>query len=102
MSQKQLAETEGQLEQLQSQQDESGALLVTAEQEAAIDNLVDQRIEIRKALRDVRYQLDRDIDALGNWLKLLNIAVAPIVLALVLFFLARVLRTKARKSQLTL
>ncbi len=100
--QQQLAETEAQLAQLQSQQDESGALVVTPEQQAAIDNFVDQRIEIRKALRDVRYQLDRDIDALGNWLKLLNIAVAPIVLALVLFFLARVLRTKARKSQLTL
>lgn len=97
--QQQLAETEAQLAQLQSQKDESGALVVTPEQQAAIDNFVDQRIEIRKALRDVRYQLDRDIDELGNVLKLLNIAVAPLALAILLFGFARVLRTKSRQTQ---
>ena len=93
--QQQLSETEAQLAQLQSQQGEGGALVVTPEQQAAIDNFMEQRIEIRKALRDVRYQLESDIDTLGNWLKLLNIAVAPLILALMLYFLTRLFRTKS-------
>lgn len=93
--QQQLSETESQLAQLQSQQGDSGALVVSPEQQAAIDNFISQRIEIRKALRDVRYQLKSDIDALGNWLKVLNVAVAPLVLAFVLYLLTRLFRTKS-------
>jgi hypothetical protein len=83
------------LAQLQSQQGEAGSLVVTPEQQAAIDAFVDQRIEIRKELRDVRYQLKSDIDTLGNWLKLINVAIAPIVLAFILYLLTRLFRVKA-------
>ena len=93
--QQQLSETEAQLAQLQSQQGEAGSLVVTPEQQAAIDAFVDQRIEIRKELRDVRYQLKSDIDTLGNWLKLINVAIAPIVLAFILYLLTRLFRVKA-------
>ncbi|WP_100656390.1 Gldg family protein [Alteromonas flava] len=97
--QQQLAETESQLAQLQSVQGDSGALVVSPEQQAAIDEFVDKRIEIRKELREVRFQLDRDIDKLGNWLKLINVAVTPLLLAFLLFGLARLLRTKATRQQ---
>lgn len=85
--QNQLEQTEAQLAQLQSQQAQGGALVMTDEQQSAIDEFVEQRVAIRKALRDVRYQLERDIDALGNWLKLLNIAAAPFVLVFLLFLI---------------
>ncbi|MBT0585755.1 GldG family protein [Alteromonas oceanisediminis] len=94
--QQQLAETEAQLAELQSQQGDTGALVVSPEQQAAIDNFVQQRIDIRKALRDVRYQLDRDIDTLGNWLKFINIAVAPMLLAFLLWGLFRLFRVTAK------
>lgn len=96
--QQRLAETETQLAQLQSQQGDTGALVVTPEQQAAIDQFVEQRIAIRKELRDVRYQLERDIDALGNILKVVNIAVAPLVLSFLLFGLAKLFRPRASRS----
>ncbi|MCU7555702.1 GldG family protein [Alteromonas sp. ASW11-19] len=96
--QKQLADTEQQLAQLQSQQSQGGALVLTDEQQSAIDDFMQQRLEIRKALRDVRYQLERDIDALGNWLKLINIAAAPLALVFLLFVLAWLLRRRAPAS----
>ncbi len=93
--QQELDETEQQLAQLQSQQSEGSALVISPEQQAAIDQFVDKKIEIRKRLRDVRHQLDKDIETLGNWLKFINIAVAPLVLMLVLMLLARLFRTRS-------
>jgi hypothetical protein len=39
---------------------------------------------IRKELREVRHQLDVDIERLGSTLKFLNVAFIPIVLTLLL------------------
>ncbi|QJR82058.1 ABC transporter [Alteromonas pelagimontana] len=93
--QTELADTEAQLSQLQSHPGQSGALVVSAEQQAAIDDFVAKRVAIRKQLREVRYQLERDIDALGNWLKFVNIAAAPLLLVILLFGLSRLFRRKA-------
>lgn len=90
--QQQLAETEAQLAQLQEQQMEGGALVLSPQQQEAVDEFMQKKIEIRKALRDVRHQLDKDIEQLGNWLKFINIAVAPIILMLVLMLLSRLFR----------
>ncbi|WJG08512.1 Gldg family protein [Aliiglaciecola sp. LCG003] len=95
----QLEETEQQLSQLQSQQTDSATLVISPQQQQAVDDFMAKRIEIRKALRDVRHQLDKDIEELGNWLKFINIAVAPIVLMLILLLLARLLRTKSKGNE---
>lgn len=97
--QQQLDETEAQLAQLQSQQTEGAALVLSAEQQQAIDDFVDKKVEIRKELRDVRHQLDKDIEKLGNWLKFTNIAVAPFALMLLLMLLARLLRTTSKNRE---
>jgi len=39
-------------------------------------------LRIRKELREVRYQLNADIEALGRTLKFLNIALVPLLLTL--------------------
>jgi ABC-type uncharacterized transport system involved in gliding motility auxiliary subunit len=96
--QQQLEETEQQLLQLQSQQGEGGALVVTPEQQFAIDEFMQKKITIRKSLRDVRHQLDKDIESLGNWLKLINIALAPLLLILFLVLLRAIFRTKPRTT----
>jgi len=93
--QNQLMETEQKLAELQSQQADSNSMAISPEEQAAIDNFVEQRIAIRQALREVRFELQRDIDALGNAIKVLNIALAPIVLTLLLVLAARVLRRRA-------
>lgn len=96
--QAQLQQTEAQLAELQNVQSESGALTLTPEQQAALDEFIAQRATIRRELRDVRYQLERDIDTLGNYLKLVNIAVAPLVLVTLLWLSARLFRRRAGKK----
>ena len=97
--QQQLDDTENQLQQLQEQQGEDGALVITAQQQQAIDNFMAQKIQIRKALRDVRHQLDKDIEKLGKVLKFINIVVSPWLLVLLLMFFARVLRSKFKSAK---
>ncbi|MFS1704976.1 Gldg family protein, partial [Alteromonas sp. AMM-1] len=96
--QAQLQQTEAQLAQLQNAQSESGALTLTTEQQAALDDFIAQRAAIRRELRDVRYQLERDIDTLGNYLKLLNIAASPVLLVTLLWLFSRLVRRRAGKK----
>ena len=95
----QLDETEQQLAQLQNQQTDGAALVLSPEQQQAIDQFMDKKIEIRKALREVRHQLDQDIETLGNWLKFINIAVAPLVLMLLLMLISRLSRRRSKGDE---
>lgn len=92
---RELAETENQLAELQTGQGED-MLVLNEEQQAAIESFMDKKIEIRKRLREVRHQLDKDIESLGSKLQLVNIVVMPILLVLGLFFVQRSLRLKAK------
>lgn len=94
--QQQLEETEQQLLQLQSQQAESSTLVISPSQQAAIDEFMQKKISIRKSLREVRHQLDKDIESLGNRLKLINIAITPLVLILLLILIRALFRLKAK------
>ena len=78
--QAQLTETERQLTELESARVEDGLLTLTAEQEAALERFQDEKLRIRKELRDVRHQLDKDIEQLGSLLKVINILVLPLLL----------------------
>ena len=80
--QQRLAATEAQLAELQGP-NADGAIELTAEQQAALQRYMQEKLRIRKELREVRYQLNADIDALGRLLKFFNIALVPLVLTLV-------------------
>jgi len=86
-----LTETERQLEELESARIEDGLLTLTSEQEAALIRFQEEKIRIRKDLRDVRHQLDKNIEELGSMLKFLNILLLPLLLVAALVAL-RVLR----------
>lgn len=79
--QNRLAETEAQLAELQSLDPEQ-VMELTAEQQAALQGYMQEKLRIRKELREVRYQLNADIEALGRTLKFLNIALVPLLLTL--------------------
>jgi len=79
--QSELAETERRLGELQSSREDTGNLLMTAEQQNEIDRYIDQRAEIRKELRAVQRGLENDIEQLGTKLKIINIALVPFLLA---------------------
>jgi ABC-type uncharacterized transport system involved in gliding motility auxiliary subunit len=83
--QKRLEETERQLEELQRGKQESNQLVLSPEQERAVSTFQDEKLRIRKELREVRHQLDQDIDNLGMWLKLINIVVMPVLLTVLLY-----------------
>lgn len=82
--QAQLADTESKLSELEAQREESNLLGFSPEQAQALDKFQEEKLRIRKQLRDVRHQLDRDIEALGSQLKFLNIFLVPVLLTLFL------------------
>ncbi len=93
--QQRLQETEQRLNELQSARGsnaQDGNLAVfSAEQEAEVKRFLDQKLEIRRELRQVRRELDKDIEALGNNLKVLNIFLVPVLvlIAAVLWYWRR-------------
>lgn len=78
--QQRLADTEQKIAALQRGEDPSKALELTPEQQATVQQFLQEKLRIRKELREVRYQLNADIEALGRTLKLLNIVLIPLVL----------------------
>ncbi len=94
----QLEETENQLAQLQNQQVDNSALVLTPEQEAAVGSFVAKKLEIRKQLREVQHQLNKDIESLGTVVKLLNIAIFPLLLTFGLGLFARRYRQKMSQT----
>jgi ABC-type uncharacterized transport system involved in gliding motility auxiliary subunit len=56
--------------------------MLTPEQQAEVDRFIDQRTRIRKELRGVRRDLDRDIERLGTTLKVINIAGVPLLITI--------------------
>ncbi|MDM8349328.1 Gldg family protein [Pseudomonas sp. sp1636] len=77
-----LAETEQKLAALQRSDDPSKALELTPEQQTTLRQFLQEKLKIRKELREVRYQLNADIEALGGTLKFVNIALMPLLLTL--------------------
>ncbi|MBD3648697.1 MAG: Gldg family protein, partial [Pseudomonadales bacterium] len=94
--QAQLAETERKLNELQETRTEQNLLSLSPEQEAALEKFQEEKLRIRKQLREVRHQLDEDIEELGTMLKFLNIVLLPLVLTLGLLFL-NVVRLKNKR-----
>ncbi len=99
----QLAQTEQKLDALQANRTDSGSasrgaqpqVILTAEQERELQRFQKERLRIRKELRDVKLGLDRDIQALGTRLKLIDVIVAPALFAL----LALMVNTAARRRR---
>ena len=78
--QSELADTEQRLLELQSTREDTGNILLSPEQQAEIDRFIDQRATIRTDLRAVQRNLDRNIEQLGTWLKVINIGLMPLLL----------------------
>jgi ABC-type uncharacterized transport system involved in gliding motility auxiliary subunit len=55
---------------------------LTPAQQQELMEFRQQRLRIRKDLRDVRHRLRREIESLQDWLKFTNIALVPILVAL--------------------
>jgi len=78
--QTQLGETERKLTELQGARGDQGSTLLSAEQQLELQRFQEEKLRIRRELRQVRRQLDADIQALGARLKFINIAGVPLLL----------------------
>ena len=96
----QLRETEDKLETLQSKRSDKSAIILTPEQEKELDHFQDEKVSIRKQLRQVRAGLDEEIKSLGTELKILNIVVVPFAFVVVVLLIA-VGRRRQRTSPVT-
>src|SRR5690606_15288485 len=80
-----LRETERKLAELEAgrsgSESAASALMLSPEQEAELQRFQQERLRIRKELREVRRSLDVEIERLGSALKFLNIAFVPLLLS---------------------
>jgi ABC-type uncharacterized transport system involved in gliding motility auxiliary subunit len=95
-----LKETESKLAQLEAGRSQQGSLVLSPEQEAEVRRFQEERVRVRKELREVRRSLDVDIERLGTALKFWNILFIPILIAIgaVLLAVTRRRRLKAGRA----
>ena len=98
--QAQVRETEAQLAELQLGGDGAQTVL-TPEQQASIVEFRERLVASRKQLRDVQLALRQDIERLGANLKFVNIALVPVLVALIGAAVA-LLRARRRRRALAL
>ncbi len=93
-----LKQTEDKLNKLQQAEGKKhDKSLLTDEQKKTLLQFREEKLKIRKQLRNVEHQLNSDIEALGTKLKLLNIVVMPLLLTLLLALVTWLWRRWARR-----
>ena len=86
--QQRIDELEAQLSALQQPGADGQAQPLTVEQQAQVARFQDERLRMRRELRQVQHRLNADIEALGTKLKLLNILGMPALVALAALLVA--------------
>ena len=72
--------------------------MISEEQQLEVQRFMDRKLEIRRELRQVQHDLQRDIDRLGTRLKLLNIGLIPALVMIVALLYGA--RRRKRQNQL--
>jgi ABC-type uncharacterized transport system involved in gliding motility auxiliary subunit len=79
--QAELQQTESKLTDLQGKRNDQSSLMLSPEQEAELKRFVAEKARVRKELRETQRGLDVDINRLNSWLKVINIAITPLCVA---------------------
>ncbi len=90
-----LNQTQEKLGALQKGKGPGAGTILSAEQQAELENFRKKAAETRLELKDVRRALRADSEALQFWTKLLNIALMPLLVALAGIALAVLRRRRA-------
>jgi ABC-type uncharacterized transport system involved in gliding motility auxiliary subunit len=77
-----LKQTESKLTELQAKRNDQSSMMLTPEQEQEVKRFTAEKTRARKELRETQRGLDVDIERLNSWLKVLNIAVVPLGVAI--------------------
>jgi ABC-type uncharacterized transport system involved in gliding motility auxiliary subunit len=81
--QAELQQTEAKLTELQGKRNDQASLMLSPEQEQEVKRFTAEKARARKELRETQRGLNVDIDRLNSRLKVINIAIAPLVVAVV-------------------
>ncbi len=81
--QSELQQTESKLTELQAKRNDQASLMLTPEQEEEVKHFTAEKARARKELRETQRGLNVDIDRLDNEIKVINIAAAPLVVAVI-------------------
>jgi hypothetical protein len=82
-----IEEAQSNIRKLQGEEQQSGVIL-TAEQQSAIEDFRAEMLGLRKELRGVQRSLREDVEGLATRLKFLNIWAVPLIIALAAIGLA--------------
>jgi ABC-type uncharacterized transport system involved in gliding motility auxiliary subunit len=96
--QQQLSDTERKLTELQSGKAKGSEMILSPAQQNELQSFLQKKVEIRKQLRQVRRDLDKDIDALGSRLKFIDIALMPILITIAALLFAAWKRRRRRSA----
>jgi ABC-type uncharacterized transport system involved in gliding motility auxiliary subunit len=80
--QSELQQTESKLTELQSKRNDQSSIMLSPEQEEELKRFTAEKTRVRKELRETQRGLDVDINRLGSRLKVINIALAPLIVAI--------------------
>jgi ABC-type uncharacterized transport system involved in gliding motility auxiliary subunit len=92
-----LEETERKITEMQTARNDGDLTVFSKAQSEEVQRFMDQRVQIRTDLRQVQHDLDREIDALGTRLKMLNIILIPLLV--IAFALVYSQRRKKRREE---
>lgn len=98
--QSELQQTESKLTELQSKRNDQASLMLTPEQEQELKRFTAEKARVRKELRETQRGLDVEINRLDDRLKVINIVIAPLAVAIagaVILMMRRRRRTSGGK-----
>lgn len=94
-----LTQAEERLKKLQTDaRGGDGALVLSAEQKAEIEKFRSDTVSLRRDLRDVQFQLRREVEKVSGWVKVINIGAVPVLVAVFALILAFVRRRARRRA----
>jgi ABC-type uncharacterized transport system involved in gliding motility auxiliary subunit len=97
--QSELQQTESKLTELQAKRNDQSSLMLSPEQEAELKRFTAEKTRVRKELRETERGLDVDINRLGSWLKAINIAIAPLLVAVAGVIILSMRRRRRKDSK---
>jgi ABC-type uncharacterized transport system involved in gliding motility auxiliary subunit len=91
-----LADTERKLTELQTRRSDKSSLALTPEQQRTLEHFQQEKLRVRKELRNVRRGLDEQIETLGAVLKAVNVLAVPLLLSLAALGVLAIRRRRRR------
>ena len=79
--QQRLKDTERKIQDLQKRKEDQTTIILSPEQQAALEGFRQELVATRKALRNVQHELQKNIDSLEAVVKFMNIGLMPLVIA---------------------